>query len=105
MLDSLSWDAEAQQEALIHAQEIANRDPEAASMLITQLLHIQQTQPDEPAPSLYDPLALYEVMATEKGWTPKEMDEMHYMTFFGIVRKRNERVREENRRAMTDYGK
>lgn len=92
----VSWDYEAQQVALVQSQMIAQRDPEAASLLVGQLLYAQETQPEGVKMGLYDPLELYDVMCHENGWTPRDIDTMHYLTFFGIVKKRNERVRKEN---------
>lgn len=96
------WDAEAQEAAMAQAQQVSKRDPEAGALLIAQLIATQKAQQEkgEPitaAPSDYNPARLYAFMAREAGWEPRQIDNMHYLTFFAIVREVNERIQQENK--------
>lgn len=97
----IHWDEEARESAMRQAQQTAKRDPEAAALLVTQLIAVQETEKEQGIENVrppvdYNPLKLYAFIARETGWKPREIDEMHYLTFFGIVREINARVHEEN---------
>lgn len=96
----VQWDKEAQEAAMAKAQTLAKRDPEAAALLVTQLIATQKAEqskgdPITHVPLDYKPARLYAFMARECGWTPREIDNMHYLAFFAIVREVNERLRQE----------
>jgi hypothetical protein len=97
----MDWDEDAQRDAERSAREIAARDPEAASLLIQTLVVTQDAQeakgvPVPRRPADYEPMKLYEFAAKEWGYRPKDIDEMHYLTFFALVREANERRKKEN---------
>jgi hypothetical protein len=97
----MDWDDEAQREAMRQARELQKRDPEAASHLIVTLQATQEEQEKkgnivDRRPDGYDPIKLYDIVCKEYGWRPKDIDEMHYMTFFAMVRAMMDRHEEEN---------
>lgn len=98
----LLWDAEAKDAALLQAQQVSKRDPEAGALLIAQLIAVQKTEKEQgindvtQMPNSYRPAKIYGFMARECHWTPQQMDSMHYLTFFAIVREVNARIQEEN---------
>lgn len=97
----MDWDDEAQYEAQRNAREIAARDPEAASLLIQTLVVTQEDQEAKGIPAMrrpdgYEPMKLYEFAANHWGYRPKDVDAMHYLTFFGMIREATERLKKEN---------
>lgn len=86
----LDWDDEAQNEAMKSARELQKRDPEAAALLLQTLIATRDEQERtgnvlDVALTGYDPVALYEMAAREYGWTPMEINKMHYLTFFAMI--------------------
>ena len=109
---AVAWDSEAEAEATRQAQEASSRDPEAASLLVSQVLvsrEIRKEQGyDEPFASEYDPARLYTQVAREFKYTPTQIDEIHYLTFFAMVRNLVELQEEEERQhkeQMRKYNK
>ncbi len=97
----MDWDDDDQREAQRQARELTKRDPEAASLLIQTLVVTQDAQeakgvPVSRRPMGYEPMKLYEFAASEWGYRPKDIDEMHYMTFFALVHEASERKKKEN---------
>lgn len=96
----LYWDEEAQENAVVQARQIASRDPEAASLLVAQVVAEQELSKDrayvDPFANTYKPALVYDRACKEYGWRPKDIDEMHYLTFFAMLREANERHRQEN---------
>lgn len=95
------WDEEAMERAVQQARDVTHRDPEAATLLIAQVINQQQRLKElgqQPIVAAYRPAKLYAQMCRfYKGWTPKVIDDMHYLTFFAMVREANELAREENK--------
>jgi hypothetical protein len=99
MTEAMDWDDEAQAEALFQARQMQVRDPEGAAMLlatlvITQDLQEQQGEPVERGGD-YEPIKIYDFLCKEYGWTPKDIDEMHYLTAFAMLNQANDRHRRE----------
>lgn len=97
----MDWDDDAQMQAQRTAREIAARDPEAASLLIQTLVVTQEAQEAQGIPAMrrpegYEPMKLYEFAANHWGYRPKDIDDMHYLTFFALVREATERLKREN---------
>jgi len=97
----LYWDEEAKESAIAQARQLAARDPEAASLLVAQVvaeqeLQQQNTDYTESTLNKYSPITAYERACKEYGWKPKDIDEMHYITFFAMLREANERHKQEN---------
>ena len=64
-------------------------DPDGAAQLLAQAQAAQRkrggiVQPIGKEP--YDPMKLYARMSKYYGWSHREMDNMHFPTFFGYVR-------------------
>lgn len=96
----MEWDQDAQDAAVQQARSMSSRDPEAASLLIAHVVAAQELQEQRGSvaahvPINYDPRKLYDYMCKEYGWTVRECDETHYMTFFALVHEANERHRKE----------
>lgn len=76
-------------------------DPEASAQLIAQARHAERrlrASSDRIVPvssQTYDPMKLYAQMAKYYGWSHKEMDWMHFPTFFGYVREANLMIEKE----------
>ena len=51
----------------------------------------------------YDPAELYAFMCKEYGWRPCDIDEMHFRTFFALVRKTKKRIERENIQIRQQY--
>lgn len=97
----MDWDEDAQREAMRQARELQKRDPEAASHLIVTLQATQEDQEKQGIivdrrPDGYDPIKIYDIVCKEYGWRPIDIDEMHYMTFFAMVRAMMDRHEQEN---------
>lgn len=97
----MDWDDEAQREAMRQARELQKRDPEAASILIVTLSATQEDQEKngkiaDRRPDGYDPIKLYDLVCKEYGWRPRDIDAMHYLTFFAMVRAMIDRHEREN---------
>lgn len=83
------------------ARQISSRDPEAASLLVAQVVAEQEMAKDsgysrDPFQGHYNPVLLYDRACREYGWRPKDCDDMHYLTFFAMLREANERHQQEN---------
>jgi hypothetical protein len=95
----LYWDEEAKEAAIAQARQLAVRDPEAASLLVAQVVSEQELQKDasytDTSFNQYNPILVYERACKEYGWTPRQIDEMHYLTFFAMLREANERHKQE----------
>lgn len=103
IVDDLSWDYEAKSAAMRGAQDISHRDPDGAALLVAQL--ISQEENDDPLyvppAQIYQPARLYAQMCHYyQGWTPKVIDDMHYRTFFAMVREANYLQEQENKAAQ-----
>ncbi len=97
----MDWDEEAQQNALYSARQAQSRDPEAAALIVTTLAVTQDIQEEngelvDRSPNGYNPIKIYDYACREYGWRPRDIDEMHYLTFFAMVENANERHRREN---------
>jgi hypothetical protein len=103
----MDWDIEAQENAYAEIQRLQQRDPEAASLLMAQLLVTQEAQRKERMehgdtlhalsdPDVYRPSTLYAYVALKTGWGHMEMVTMHYFTFFTYVREFLERDKREH---------
>lgn len=86
---------------------MAERDPDAAELLLKQLQIEEQAalaeKPDLTASVLreaYHPRKLYSHVAKFYGWTFAEIDKMDYVQFFGCVEDAKE-MQEEERRAYS----
>ncbi|GAC1589121.1 MAG: hypothetical protein NVS4B1_33490 [Ktedonobacteraceae bacterium] len=100
MVSPVEWDEEAQDNAIRQARTLTSRDPEAASLLVAHVIAEQEMQEQRGTlvsrvPVGYDPGALYDYMCHENGWRPQDINDMHYLTFFMMVRKANERNKRE----------
>lgn len=80
------------------------RDPEAAALLMAQLIvtqEVERVRQQEQGAGLqavsaaYSPIALYAYVTQKTGWTHHEMALMHYLTFFAYVREFIETDRRE----------
>ena len=90
------WDDETQRAALRQAQAVSHRDPEAAALLAAHVVASQELQEKRGelvsrTPTGYNPRQIYSYMCKEYGWTPRDIDEMHYITFFAMLHETNER--------------
>jgi hypothetical protein len=96
----LHWDQEARETAVYSARQLSARDPEAASLLIAQVVAEEELSKDreyaDPFASTYNPALVYDRACREYGWRPRDIDEMHYLTFFAMLREANKRHKEEN---------
>ena len=108
----MAWDAEARATAYRRAKELERRDPDAAAELLA-ILEMQagpsrpllpdapqpgHDQPPRPFPtyeevqaegpeeSAWDPMAAYAACARAYHFGHREMEGMHYPTFFGYLR-------------------
>ncbi len=99
----LNWDTEARERAVVAMQgkDLANRDPEAAALLAAQLVaeeEFDRQRGHEPVNVAgYKPARAYAVACKEYGWTVKTCDEMHYLTFFAMLREAAEINREQSK--------
>lgn len=97
----MDWDDEAQREAMKQARELQRRDPEAASHLLVTLAATQEEQEKsgtivDRTPEGYRPIVVYDLACREYGWRPRDIDEMHYLTFFAMMREMADRKEREN---------
>lgn len=99
VVQPLYWDEEAKEVALYQARQLSHRDPEAASLLVAQTVAEQEMSKDEayanPFADQYNPALMYDRACREYGWRPKDIDQMHYVTFFAMMREANERRKQE----------
>lgn len=100
------WDTETEREAMSEAQRISERDPEAAAFLMAHVAVSQEKRKEaaqyEPYEEEYNPTRLYAQMTKYYRISPKELDEMHYLLFFGYLREAN-RMNEEEERQVQGY--
>lgn len=98
----MRWDSDARDRALTAANKVASRDPEAASLLIAQTIAEEEyaKEPGYIEPEIfthkYDPAEIYDRACYEYKWTPEVCDKMHYLRFFAMLDRANERRRKEN---------
>lgn len=101
----ISWDKEQEREAVREAQRLAERDPEAASLLMAHVAVSQETRhtaEEDPFEDVYNPTRLYAQMTKYYRISPKELDEMHYLLFFGYLREAQQ-MNEEEKRQTDSY--
>jgi len=100
----LEWDFEAEQEAMAEAQRVAERDPEAAALLMAQLAVSQEIRRErntyEPFEEEYNPTRLYAQMMKFYRIQPSELNKMHYLLFFGLLREANAMLSEEEQKTQ-----
>jgi hypothetical protein len=98
----VAWDTESRADAYDQARDLALRDPDAASYLLAHLDSPDAADaPPRRSQAAYDPMALYaRVMRFYKGAVSfTDCQNMHYITFFGLVREASLIAEEENRAA------
>lgn len=68
-------------------------------MLTAQVIAEQEFAKEEgyvnPFSEIYNPILVYDRACAEYHWTIKDCDEMHYITFFAMLREASERHRQE----------
>lgn len=101
------WDEEARTTAWYQAQELAHRDPDAAAYLMAHLeATASSTEAAQPRREHYDPPRLYARIAKYLGFSHRDMDDMHFVTFFSYVREATLIAEEEanaSRSSSPDY--
>jgi len=84
------WDEEAIAVAIESAQSLMEFDPDGARQLLAQAQAAERKRGKVSrvgAKEPYDPARLYARMCRYyKGWTPRDIDAMHFVTFFAMVR-------------------
>ncbi len=75
----VAWDEEASHTAITQAHSAAVRDPDASQYLMGQVL----AQVAPPAIHIYDPARIYTEMLLVAGLKKRDIDEMHFVHFFG----------------------
>lgn len=102
-----TWDREAREAAWHSARDLAERDPDAALVL---LAHLERTAPaatpDIPTPtpapaprSVYNPTRLYAIVIRARGWSWRDCNDCHFPFFFGLLRELTLLDEEEEQRS------
>jgi hypothetical protein len=98
-VDAPDWDEEAIEEAEYRARAIEPFDPDAASDMRAMAATARAKLTGQPIASTmrepYDPMRIYARMSKYYGWSHQDMEQMHFVTFFGYVREANEMSEEE----------
>lgn len=86
------WDEDAIQEAEYRARALAPFDPDAATRLRNMAAAARAKLTGQPVGSRepYDPMKAYSRAAKFYGWSHKEMEAMHFVTFFAYIREASE---------------
>ena len=99
-LTGISMDAEARDEAVRAAHELARRDPEAGQLAMAQL---QAVQGDMPVIAAYRPMRMYAWAALNFHWTDEAIERVDFRRFRGYLREAQALLREQQETTSGEY--